>query len=175
MATGSRFFIPFRRRREGRTNYYRRGKLVVCENPRLVVRKTNRHIICQLVTAEMDGDRTLASATSADLARFGFTGSQAATPAAYLTGMLCAVRALNAGITSAVLDIGLHRATKGARVFAALRGSVEAGLDIPHTADILPGDDRVKGAHIATYAPDRAAGLVANVEQAMDAIMKELK
>jgi len=175
MATESRFFVPFRRRREGKTNYYRRTKLVVCENPRLVVRKTNRHIICQMVTAEMDGDRTIASATSAELARFGFTGSQAATPAAYLTGMLCAVRALNAGVNAAVLDIGLHRATKGARVFAALRGAVEAGLDIPHAVEILPGDDRVKGSHIAAYAPDRASGLVSNVEQTVDAIMKELK
>jgi large subunit ribosomal protein L18 len=52
MATGSRYFVPFRRRREGKTDYYQRTRLVVSDVPRMVVRKTNRHIIVQLVTAE---------------------------------------------------------------------------------------------------------------------------
>ena len=49
MATGSRYFVPFRRRREGKTDYYQRTRLVVSDVPRMVVRKTNRHIIVQLV------------------------------------------------------------------------------------------------------------------------------
>ena len=44
MATGSRYFVPFRRRREGKTDYYPRTKLVVADVPRMVVRKTNRQI-----------------------------------------------------------------------------------------------------------------------------------
>ncbi|HPX72961.1 MAG TPA: hypothetical protein PKW51_03560, partial [Methanoregulaceae archaeon] len=68
MATGPRYFVPFRRRKEGKTDYYKRAKLVVSDRPRMVVRKTNRQILIQLVTAEMDGDRTLVSASSAELA-----------------------------------------------------------------------------------------------------------
>ncbi|MCQ8893449.1 MAG: 50S ribosomal protein L18 [Methanolinea sp.] len=175
MATGPRYFIPFRRRKEGKTDYYARAKLVVSGRPRMVVRRTNRHVIIQMVHAENEGDRTTVTAHSGELAGFGFRGSPSSTPAAFLTGILFAVKALNAGYESAILDIGLHRATKGARVFAALKGAVTAGLDVPHGEEILPDDGRVKGAHIVAYAPERAGDLVQNVEQTMDAIMKELE
>ncbi|MDI9633821.1 MAG: 50S ribosomal protein L18 [Methanolinea sp.] len=175
MATGPRYFVPFRRRREGKTDYYARAKLVVSRKPRMVVRRTNRYITIQLVEAEMDGDITRVSAHSRELAKYGYTGSLSSTPAAYLTGLLFGVRALNAGYETAILDIGLHRATKGARVFAALKGAVTAGLDVPHGEEILPDDSRVKGAHIAAYAPERAGNLQQVVEQTMDAIMKELE
>ena len=140
----------------------------------MVVRKTNRQIIVQLVEAGMEGDRTLVAAYSSELAGFGYSGATANTPAAYLTGMLFAVKAFNAGYEEAILDIGLSRASVGARVFAALKGAVEAGFDVPHGDNIMPDDDRVKGAHIVAYAPERG-DLVANVEEVVDAIMKELK
>ncbi|MEN6443153.1 MAG: 50S ribosomal protein L18 [Methanoregula sp.] len=173
MATGPRYFVPFRRRRDGKTDYYQRTRLVVADVPRMVVRKTNRHIIVQLVTAEMDGDRTLVAANSAELEKYGYKGSTSNTPAAYLTGMLFAVKAKKAQQDSAILDIGLNRATHGARVFAALKGAVEAGLDIPHGESILPPDERVKGEHIAAYNKN-SADIVKNVEQVADAIKKEM-
>jgi large subunit ribosomal protein L18 len=139
----------------------------------MVVRKTNRHIIIQLVTAELDGDRTLVSANSAELETYGYKGSTSNTPAAYLTGMLFAVKAKKADYSRAILDIGLNRATPGARVFAALKGAVEAGLDVPHGEKILPSDERAKGNHIAAHNKN-AADIVSLVEQAADAIKKEL-
>jgi len=173
MATGSRYFVPFRRRREGKTDYYQRTRLVVSDIPRMVVRKTNRHIIVQLVTAEMDGDRTLVAANSAELEKYGYKGSTSSTPAAYLTGMLFAAKAKKALQEHAILDIGLNRATPGARVFAALKGAVDAGLDVPHGETILPTEERIKGAHIAAYNKN-AGDIVKNVEQVADAIRKEL-
>ncbi|MDD4136394.1 MAG: 50S ribosomal protein L18 [Methanoregula sp.] len=173
MATGSRYFVPFRRRREGKTDYYQRTRLIVADVPRMVVRKTNRHIIVQLVTAEMDGDRTLVAANSAELEHYGYKGSTSNTPAAYLTGMLFAVKAKKAQQDSAILDIGLNRATPGARVFAALKGAVDAGLDIPYGEEILPSEERLKGAHIAAYNKN-AGDLVKNVEQVAAAIKKEM-
>jgi large subunit ribosomal protein L18 len=173
MATGARYFVPYRRRREGKTDYYQRTKLVVADVPRMVVRKTNRHIIIQLVTAEMDGDRTLVAANSSELTEYGYKGSLSSTPAAYLTGLLFAAKAKKAQHEGAVLDIGLNRATPGARVFAALKGAVEAGLDVPHGEKILPDTARVTGAHIAAYNKN-AGDLVKNVEQVADAIKKEL-
>ncbi|KUG20401.1 MAG: 50S ribosomal protein L18 [Methanomicrobiaceae archaeon] len=174
MATGPRYFVPFRRRKEGKTDYYRRMALLLSSKPRMVVRKTNRQIIVQMVVPEQDGDRTLVAAYSSELKKYGYTGSTASTPAAYLTGMLFAVRAQREGYTEAVLDIGLNRAKPGARVFAALKGAVLAGLDVPHGEAVLPDDDRVRGAHIAEYAPDRAGDLVENVEHVAEAIQKEL-
>jgi large subunit ribosomal protein L18 len=173
MATGSRYFVPFRRRREGKTDYYQRTRLVVADVPRMVVRKTNRHIIVQLVTAEMDGDRTLVAANSNELEKYGYKGSTSSTPAAYLTGMLFAVKAKKAQQDSAVLDIGLNRATPGARVFAALKGAVDAGLDIPYGEEILPSEERLKGAHIAAYNKN-AGDIVKMVEQVAEAIKKEM-
>ncbi|HVP95373.1 MAG TPA: 50S ribosomal protein L18 [Methanoregulaceae archaeon] len=175
MAEGPRSFVPFRRRREGKTDYYRRSKLVVAESPRMVVRKTNSHIIIQLVLAGMGGDFTLVSANSRELVSYGYTGALSNTPASYLTGALFAVRALNADQEHAILDIGLNRATLGARVFAALKGAVDAGLDIPYGESVIPPEERLKGAHIAKYAPDKSAGIVENVEKTMDSIMKELE
>ena len=173
MATGSRYFVPFRRRREGKTDYYQRTRLVVADVPRMVVRKTNRHIIIQLVTAEMEGDKTLVAANSAELEKYGYKGSTSNTPAAYLTGMLFAAKAKKAQYDSAILDIGLTRATPGARVFAALKGAVEAGLEIPHGEEILPSDERVTGAHIVAYNKN-AGDIVSTVEQVKAAIKKEM-
>jgi len=174
MSTGPRYFIPFRRRREGRTDYYARGKLLLSENPRMVVRKTNREIIIQLMVPEVEGDRTLVAAYSRDLAAFGYTGSPSNTPAAYLTGILFAARCRKAGYQAAVLDIGLARATPGARVFAALKGAVKGGLAVPHGDEILPDDSRVRGEHIAAFAPQRVGELAKNVDQVAAAIMKEV-
>jgi large subunit ribosomal protein L18 len=139
----------------------------------MVVRRTNRHVIVQLVTAEMDGDKTLVSANSAELEKYGYTGATANTPAAYLTGMLFAAKAKKAGQVRAILDIGLNRATPGARVFAALKGAVDAGLEIPYGEGIFPSEERLMGAHIAAYNP-KAKDIVKNVEQVAAAIKKEL-
>jgi large subunit ribosomal protein L18 len=174
MSTGPRYFIPFRRRRECRTDYYARGKLLLSEDPRMVVRRTNREVIIQLMVPEAEGDRTLVAAYSRDLKGYGYTGSGSSTPAAYLTGILFGARCRKAGYTAAILDIGLRRATPGSRVFAALKGAVKAGLAVPHGEEILPDDARVRGEHIAAYAPQRAGELAKNVDQVAAAILKEV-
>ena len=139
----------------------------------MVVRRTNRHIIVQMVIAEMDGDKTLVSANCAELEKYGYTGATANTPAAYLTGLLFAAKAKKAGQDRAILDIGLNRATPGARVFAALKGAVDAGLEIPYGEGIIPSEERIKGEHIAAHNKN-ASDIVKNVEQVADAIKKEL-
>lgn len=153
MARGPLYKVPFRRRREGLTNYRQRRKLVLSGRPLLVVRKTNRHIIAQLVKPHIRGDLVLASATSMEVARdYGWKGSTKNTPIAYLVGYLLGLKALKKGYEEAVLYIGLHRPTKGARVFAVLKGALDAGLKIPHGEEVLPTEDRIKGKHIEDYA-----------------------
>ncbi|RBQ25300.1 MAG: 50S ribosomal protein L18 [Methanocorpusculum sp. MCE] len=174
MAINGRYFVQFRRRREGRTDYYQRQRLIVSGRNRMVVRKTNRHIIIQLIAAQMDGDYTLVHVNSRELVNFGYKGYLGNTPAAYLTGMLFAVRAQKAGYEGGIADIGLQVASTGARVFAAIKGAVDAGFDVPVGEAILPDDDRCNGAHIAEY-DERFAGLVENIEATKDAIMKELE
>ncbi len=151
MAKGPRYKVPYRRRREGKTNYRKRLKLLLSRKPRLVVRITNRRVIAQVIDYHPNGDRVLVGVDSSMLTKYGWKGDLNNTPAAYLTGLLVAKRALEKGIKEAILDIGLHTPTRGGRVFAVLRGAVEAGMEIPHDPEILPDDSRVRGEHIAQY------------------------
>ncbi|MBE8539752.1 50S ribosomal protein L18 [Geoglobus acetivorans] len=151
MAKGPAYKVPYRRRREGKTNYRKRLKLLLSRKPRLVVRITNRRVIAQIVDYHPDGDRTLVYADSKELEKYGWKGDLNNTPAAYLTGLLIGKKALGAGIEEAILDIGLKTPSKGARIFAVLKGAVEAGLEVPHSDGILPDDSRTRGEHIAQY------------------------
>jgi len=153
MATGPRYRVAFRRRREGKTNYRRRRALVLSGLPRFVVRCTLRRVIAQMIRAEIVGDKVLVSADSSELAKsFGWLGSCSNLPAAYLTGLLCGYKALTSGVKEAVLDIGLQSPTRGARIFAALKGVLDAGVLVPHDEGILPSEERVQGQHIVGYA-----------------------
>jgi large subunit ribosomal protein L18 len=152
LAQGSRYKLAFRRRREGKTDYRARLKLISLEKSRLVVRLTNNHTIVQIIDVAQDGDETLVSAHSKELQKMGWLGSGKNTSAAYLTGFLCAKKALEAGIDEAVLDIGLKSSIKGAKIYAALKGAVDAGLYVPHNDSILPADERIRGEHVAAYA-----------------------
>ena len=151
MARGPRYRVPYRRRREGKTNYRKRLKLLLSRKPRLVVRITNRRVIAQVVEYHPDGDRTLVYADSKELEKFGWKGDLNNTPAAYLTGLLVGKKAKDAGIEEAILDIGLRTPSRGARVFAVLKGAVDAGLEVPHSEEILPDESRIRGEHIAAY------------------------
>jgi large subunit ribosomal protein L18 len=111
-----------------------------------------------MVRAEIVGDRVLVSADSNELAkRFGWLGSGSNLPAAYLTGLLCGFKALASGVKEAVLDIGLRSPTRGSRVFAALKGVLDAGVLVPHDAGILPSEERIQGQHIVAYAKQLAS------------------
>ena len=152
MATGPSYRVPFRRRREGKTNYRARRALVLSNLPRLVVRLTLKHTTIQIVEAEAIGDKVVVSAHSRELAKdYGWLSSGGNVPAAYLTGLLCGFKALAKGVEKVFLDIGLHIPSKGARIFAALKGVLDAGVEVPHSEDILPDESRISGKHIAEY------------------------
>ncbi len=152
MAQGPTYRVKFRRRREGRTNYYRRRRLLLSRKPRLVVRKTNTKIIVQFTDAKVSGDVTQASAISPELERYGWIVGSKNTPSAYLTGLLAGLRAKARGIDEAILDLGLNPPVKGSKVYAALKGAVDAGVHIPHDSAVLPDDDRVTGNQVvASY------------------------
>jgi len=145
MAKGPRYRVPYRRRRQGKTDYRLRRKLILSRLPRLVVRGSLKHTTVQLVKSEVMGDKDL-------LKDYGWKGNCGNLPAAYLTGLLGGWRAASRGIKEAILDIGLQSPSKESRVFAALRGFMDAGIDIPHDEGILPDDARIDGRHIADYA-----------------------
>ncbi len=155
MSTGPRYRVHFRRRREGRTDYRVRLRLLAAGCSRAVVRCSGRRVRVALVDFEPGGDRVIASADSAELGRIAFPPSSlASTPAAYLTGYLAGLRAKSTGTEEAILDAGLRHPTAGGRLAAALKGLLDAGLDIPHGGENFPSAERLGGAHLPKKLPE---------------------
>jgi len=197
----SRFQVKFRRRREGKTDYRQRKRLVCqaknkYQSPkyRLVVRFTNKQVICQIAYSLIDGDRILAQASSSELPRYGLTVGLKNYAAAYCTGLLCARRLLqkiglddvyegNTDVDGAIstteykkkkyyvsevdddkrpfralLDVGTKATTTGCRIFGALKGASDGGLDIPHSEKRFPGFDRESKEYDADMHRERIMG-----------------
>ncbi len=144
--------VLYRRKREGRTDYHKRLKLLVSRKPRLVVRFTNTQVIGQLTLFEAQGDKVIAAVNSQQLSKYGWPYSYKNLPAAYLAGFLLGKLGLEKGIQEAVLDTGLVVPMHKGKVYAFLRGVLEAGVKVPHLGEeILPEETRFKGVHIASY------------------------
>ncbi len=148
MAHGPRYKVAFRRRREGRTDYRQRARLLRAGVPRAVVRTSLRNTSVQFIEYDAKGDKVVAAAHSNELAESGWDKSTGNLPAAYLTGYLAGMRAKKKGVEEAVLDIGLKEPVKGAACFAVLKGILDAGVEVPHGEEVLPSEDRLKGKHI---------------------------
>jgi len=193
-----RFQVKFKRRREGKTDYYARKRLVVQEKNkyntpkyRMIVRFSNKDICCQIAYAKLCGDIVVTAAYSHELPRYGVKVGLTNYAAAYCTGLLLARRHLKKlkldqtyegttevtgetynvesqegqpGAFRCCLDVGLTKTTTGARIFGAMKGAVDGGLDIPHSEKRFPGYDaeskkydpathkaRIFGQHVADY------------------------
>ncbi|XP_051143540.1 60S ribosomal protein L5-like [Andrographis paniculata] len=191
-----RFQVKFKRRREGKTDYRARIRLINQDKNkyntpkyRFVVRFTNKDIIAQIVSSSIAGDHVLSAAYSHELPRYGLKVGLTNYAAAYCTGLLLARRVLqkldldkeyegNTEATGedysvepeerrpfrALLDVGLLRTTTGNRVFGALKGALDGGLDIPHSEKRFAGFSKdskqldaevhrkyIYGGHVASY------------------------
>lgn len=148
MATGPRYKVAFRRRRENRTDYYARRRLLTGKEPRAIVRRSNKNITIQFADFAMEGDKVIATASTKELKAMGWEYSCSSIPAAYLVGYLAGKKAINAGIEYAVLDIGMQKVQHGGVLFATVAGMCDAGLEVPHGEDVLPDEERLNGKHI---------------------------
>lgn len=193
-----RFQVKFRRRREGKTDYYARVKLVVQDKNkyntpkyRMIVRFTNKDIITQIAYARIEGDVIVCAAYAHELPRYGIKVGLTNYAAAYCVGLLLARRLLHKfkmgeiyqglveangedfcvedvdgqpGAFRCYLDVGLAKTTTGAKIFGAMKGAVDGGLDIPHSNKRFPGYDseskefnpevhrkHIFGQHVAEY------------------------
>jgi len=170
-----RYQVKFKRRREGKTDYYARKRLTIQDKNkyntpkyRLIVRLSNKDITCQVAYSRIEGDKIVCAAYSHELPGYGVKVGLTNYASAYCTGLLVARRLLKklgldtlyAGTTEVTgdeynveeldegpgafrcyLDTGLMRTTTGARVFGAMKGAVDGGLNIPHSTKRFPGYD----------------------------------
>jgi len=138
---------------------------------RFVVRFTNKDVVCQIAYATVAGDVVVAAAYSHELPAFGLKAGLTNYAAAYCTGLLLARRILTkfgldktyVGLEEAtgedynveeqeegprpfkaLLDTGLKRTSTGSKVFAALKGALDGGVDIPHSDKRFVGYDAEK-------------------------------
>ncbi|XP_022151990.1 60S ribosomal protein L5-like isoform X2 [Momordica charantia] len=192
-----RYQVKFKRRREGKTDYRARIRLINQDKNkyntpkyRFVVRFSNKDITAQIISASIAGDIVLASAYSHELPKYGLEVGLTNYAAAYCTGLLLARRVLkmlemdeeyegNMEATGedfsvepadsrrpfrALLDVGLVKTTTGNRVFGALKGALDGGLDIPHSEKRFAGFSKdgkqldaevhrkyIFGGHVAAY------------------------
>lgn len=146
-ATGPLYEVHFRRRRKGKTDYTKRINLLKSRKPRLVVRKTLRGVICQIVNYKQIGDETILTVHSKTLLKLGYTPKRN-TPTAYLTGLTIGKQAVKKGVKEIILDIGRHPATKGSLIFACLKGAIDAGLQAKYNENKMPSEDRITGKHL---------------------------
>ena len=96
-----RFQTKFKRRREGKTDYYARKRLVTQDKDkfnspkyRLVARITSTRVIAQVIFSTITGDKVFCQADSQELRRFGLNAGLANYASAYATGLLLARRLL---------------------------------------------------------------------------------
>lgn len=136
--------IPYKRRRQGRTNYKKRLRLVSSGKPRFIVRISNKYINCQVINFKTKGDLTISAFNSKLLNKYGFEGGKN-LPSAYLAGLACGLLAKKKGVKQAILDTGLHVTVRGGRVYAALKGFIDSGVKIPHDEKVLPKIERIEG------------------------------
>ena len=136
-----------RRLREEKTNYRKRRAMLMGKSPFVTVHISNENAQVQVLSPGMAGDRVLASAHSRFLLSKGWKGSRKSIPAAYVTGYLAGKRAAAGGTARAILYSGTRRYTQ--RMAAALKGIVDAGLDVPASAESFPPQDRLEGAHLS--------------------------
>merc|ERR1711975_167204 len=203
-----RFQVKYKRRREGKTDYYARKRLVAnAKNKygspkyRFVVRFTNKDIICQVVSSKIKGDVTHAAAYAHELPRYGVKVGLTNYSAAYCVGLLCARRLLaSKGLADnfegtpevtaefddcyvhgndedgpnafhALLDVGLKRTTLGSKIFAAMKGAFDGGLEIPHSEKKFYGYDAEEKAYDAEANKERLLG--GHVSSYMESLQEE--
>lgn len=152
MAKSAKYTVQFHRQHEGRTNYHKRMKLLSSNKPRLVVRRSNKHIRIQVVEFTQTHDKIVAQANTNELAKHGWKGPNSNLSAAYLVGALAAKKALKSGVKEAIADIGMQTSHPKGVIFAAIKGAVDAGLKVPLSETVAPEEKRLRGEHIAEYA-----------------------
>ena len=134
------------RRLKKKTDYKSRLALLKSGKPRLVIRKTNRYILAQIVESDIAKDKVIVSVTSKDLLTKGWpkenAGSLKSLPAAYLTGYILAEKVKESG-KEMILDIGMHRNISQSRIYAVLKGALDAGLKVNHNEKALPTEEQI--------------------------------
>ena len=136
-----------RRRKEKKTDYLVRLKLLKSGNNRLIFRKTNKYIISQYTESLEAQDKILIGLSSKKLVGYGWPenlkGSLKSLPASYLTGYLMAKTIIEKKLETPIVDFGMNRTIHKSKLFAFLKGVNDGGLEIPCPEEAYPSEERI--------------------------------
>lgn len=149
--------IAKRRRREAKTDYAKRIRLLKSNSPRIVFRKTNRYLIAQYVISKEAKDEIKLGINSKVLLKFGwpkeFSGSLKSISAAYLLGLLISKKIKEKKLERPIIDFGMIKMIHKTKTYAFLKGLKDSGLDISCKDEFCPDESRLKGEHMKNKIP----------------------
>ncbi|HPD81703.1 MAG TPA: 50S ribosomal protein L18 [Candidatus Pacearchaeota archaeon] len=149
--------VQKRRRRENKTDYLKRLKLLKGEIPRVVFRKTNKYIIAQYFLSEEAQDKAIIGIDSRELIEYGWPkegkGSLKSISASYLTGYLIGKKIVNKKLKNPILDNGMIRIIHKNKVYAFIKGMIDAGIKINCNKEFFPEESRIKGENLKLKIP----------------------
>ena len=125
--------LDFRRRREAKTDYNKRLSIIKGNLDKIVIRKTNRRIIGEVIRYGEGGDQVIAYVDSGLLASKYNWPSRSNRATAYLTGLMLAKTVKEKKLdknTEYVLDIGLSSPVKNSIPFVFAKGCIDGGLKL---------------------------------------------
>ena len=161
--------IDKRRRRENKTDYGKRIKLLKGGVPRIVFRKSNRYIIAQYVTSRQAQDKVKFGVSSKDLISYSWPkenqGSLKSIPAAYLTGFLMGKKITTKALETPIIDFGMSRMLYKTRTFAFLKGIIDSGIKIDSKDEIFPEQNRIQGKHMKKDFSSMFEQIKSNIEK----------
>jgi len=138
-----------RRRHENKTDYLHRLKLLKSEKSRVVFRRTNRYIIAQYVESHEAQDKVVFGVNSKDLLKHGWPetakGSLKSISASYLTGYLMGKEIEKKKLETPIVDFGMIRTLHKTKVYAFLKGMIDAGIEISCDEECFPEEERISG------------------------------
>ena len=141
-----------RRRKEGRTDYLNRLKLLKSGSPRVVFRKSNRYVTAQYLTSKQAQDKVEFEINSKDLMKYGWPkeqeGSLKGIPASYLSGFLMGKKITKNKMEKPIIDLGMLRTIHGTKVYAFIKGLIDSGIKISCKEEAFPTKDRITGKHM---------------------------
>lgn len=141
-----------RRRKENKTDYSKRLKLLKSKMPRVVFRKTNKYVIAQYVTSEQAKDKVEIGLSSKQLIKYGwpkeFQGSLKSIPASYLTGFLIGKKIIKGKKETPIIDFGMIRVLHKTKIFAFLKGLIDAEVKIKYQKDVFPNNEKITGKNL---------------------------
>lgn len=144
--------VAKRRRRENKTDYLNRLKLLKSGKPRVVFRRTNKYVISQYVTSKQAQDKVEMTINSRDLMNYGwpkeFSGSLKSLPASYLTGYLIGKQIKNKKLKTPIVDLGMVRTIYKTKSYAFIKGLVDSGVEIKCKEEAFPEEERIQGKNL---------------------------